>query len=470
MITIPDISTPIPDVNFFPPPPPTLPLQGGLRFKDVAPMICGVVDNGVDADDPRVMVRLNEATKMVLDSMIPVGGMAIVNITAISGILVLPPSMENIIEAHPYDANTQQFGSKDITESWYEIVNNSTYIDPEQDMETPLIDLGLNGNPDDPSDVRRAYFYPGLQPNNAVVQATGAKRYLPVENKEDYLIVQNIEALKMLILSIERNENSAPEEAVKYRQQAMELLQSEVKKHMLDPRNYAFRKSNYLRDIQTFAVSTFGWTRAMVALDITEALRSAKSKLTWDIMQGERRLMERGTWKDTIVNLTATVVGGFIYMPANVEAIYAISLNGMPIPVRSQFFQQLENGPGGFPCSPMVIDQGDIKQPGFASPRRKYKLVADCVEGSCITAVCKLRWMMKEPPDMMTIKNYEAIRLMMTAKFLEEKEDLQNAQVNEQKAIDVMEKELRNYLGGIRHTIHIQTYGFGLGDVGQCML
>jgi hypothetical protein len=28
-----------------------------------------------------------------------------------------------------------------------------------------------------------------------------------------------------------------------------------------------------------------------------------------------------------------------------------------------------------------------------------------------------------------------------------------------------IDKELKNYLAGIRHTVHVQTYGFGLGDV-----
>lgn len=454
-------------LEFFPPPPETRPLQGGLQFQDAAPMICGVVDNGVCADDPRVMVRLNEATKIIMDTMIPVGGMAICNITAIQGVLVLPPTMENAIDARPVDPNTRQFGSKDITESWYEIVSNSAYIDPEQQMETPLIDLGLNGNPADPEDVRRIYFYPGLTPGNAVVTVTGAKRFIPITNDEDYLIVQNIEAIKCIILAIERYENNAPDEAVKYRQMGFEILQGEVKKHLLDPRNYAVRKSNYLQDTVTFPVSSLGWTRAMIALEVDDALRTEKSKLTWGINQAERRLMERGTWKGCIESFTAQVVGGMVYFPQTVESVLAMNLNGAPIPIRSQFFPHLDNGPGEFPAHPMLIDQGDVKQPGFSSPRRKYRLVAPCSDGSCINAVCKLRWIAKEPEDLMTIKNYEAIRLMMVAKFLEEKEDWKNAQVNQQMALDILDKELRNYLGGIRHTVHIQTYGFGLGDVGS---
>jgi hypothetical protein len=451
----------------FPPPPEVFPRQGGIQFRDAAPMICGVVDNGVCADDPRVMVRLNEATKIVLDNMIPVGGMIIVNITAQEGLLICPPQMENIIEVHPVQAATKVFGSSDTAQSWYEVVSNSAYLDPSSSMDNPLTDLGLNSDPQNPKDIRRIYFYPGLEPQDAVLQCTGAKRYQPVTSGEDYLIVQNIEAIKCIILSVERYENNAIEQAQAYRKEGLDLLQAEVKKHIFDPRNYMFRKQGYRQDLITFTTGTLGWTRAQIALDIPEGLRVSKFDLTWAIQQGERRIMERGTWKDTVVIIEATVVGGKIYFPTNVEGVHAIDLNGRPIPIRSQYFQHLDNGPGQFPASSMLIDQGDQKQPGFHAPRRAYKLIAHCSDGSCISAVCKLRWILKKPEDMMTIKNYEAIRLMTQARFQEEAKDTQNAQVNMQMAFDIMDKELRNYLGGIRHTVHIQTEGFGLGDVGD---
>ena len=465
MITIPEI------IDGFPEPPSILPLVGGLQFRDAAPMICGVVDNGVGEDDPRVLVRLNEATKIVLDHLIPVGGMMITNITPLAdGILVCPPQMENIIEAHPSTPGVKVFGNGDDVQSWYEVVSNSAYLDPVSAMDNPLIDLGLNGNPDDPKDVRRVYQYPGLNSSTSPIQCTGAKRYIPITNDEDYLIVQNIEALKCIILSIERYENNAIEQAQAYRKEGLDLLQAEVKKHILDPRNYMFRKAGYLEDISFYPQNSLGWIRGQIALDLPEALRMGKRDLTWSILQAERRIMERGTWKDTIVTLRANVVGGSIYFPASVEGVYALSLNGAPVPVRSQYFQYLENGPGDFPCHPMLVDEGDQKQPGFAAPRRKYKLVADCTEGSCISAVCKLRWVLKQPGDMMTIKNYEALRLMMTAKFMEENpQTLQLAPANQQMAFDIMEKELRNYLGGIKHTVAIQTYGFGLSDVGRTL-
>jgi hypothetical protein len=210
-----------------------------------------------------------------------------------------------------------------------------------------------------------------------------------------------------------------------------------------------------------------GWMRAQIALDLPQALRTGKFDLTWSLNQAERRLMERGTWKDCIVEIQADVVGGLVYFPLHVQTVLAVDLDGSPIPIRSQFFQHLDNGPGMFPASPMLIDQGDEYFPGNKTTRRKYKLIADCRNGQCINAVCKLRWLEKKPQDRMVIKNYEALRLMMTAKFTEEGRNAQNAQLNEQMAIDILDKELRAYLGGIRHTVHIQTYGFGMSDVGN---
>jgi hypothetical protein len=472
-----------------PPPPPPFPppialISGGLRYRDAAPLICGVVDNGVCSDDPRVLKRLNEATKMVLDYMIPVGGQATYDIltTAVNGtnvttlpiqndpvirdsVVLLPPELENAIEVVVMGTASVR-GNTDITEGWYEIVNNSTYLDPAQQHDNPLVDAGLVQDDRNPDLLRRKYIYPGLAPG-ATVRVTGAKRYLPITENDDYLIVQNIEALKLLILSIERNENAAPDEAPKYRQQSFELLQAEVKKHLMDPRNYMRRKSEYQNDVVNFSENTLGWTRANIALDLDAALRTGKSDLTWSINQIERRMMQNAHYKDTIVLLRAEVVGGEVYFPLNVGSVLAVDLNGGPIPIRSEFFEYMDNGPGMFATHPMLVDQGEVFFEGSKKFRRKYKLVADCDNGQCLSAVCKLRWIPKKPEDMMVIKNYEATRLMMTAKFLEEQEKWQDAVANQRQAFALLDKELQDYLAGIRHTLHVQTYGFGLGDLRQ---
>lgn len=443
------------------------PAQGGISFKDAAPLIAGVVENGVCPDDPRVLKRLNEATKIILDTLIPVGGMQTANVAAYQTLLALPPTMENAIEAVALGNNTSVRGDKDIVQSWYEIVNNSTYLDPLQQHDNPLIDHGLwpKGSGADASILVRVYEYPGLEPQNATVAVTGAKRYVPLTGDHDFLIVQNIEALKLMILSIERNENSMPDEAQKYRQQSLELLQAEVKKHILDPRNYMRRKSQYYDETFSFPEGTMGWTRANIALDVEEALKSGRQDLIWSINQMERRVMQSGIWKDMVVTIETKVTGGMVYFPVNVEAVLAADLSGRPIPIRSQFFQKLDNGPGAFPIHNMLIDQGNERV--GASVRRKYKLIANCTENQRLSAVCLLKFVTKKPEDYLTIKNYEVMRLMMTSKFLEEKEDWKNAQTNQQTAFQLLQKELQNYLAGTRFTVHVQTAGFGLGDVGN---
>lgn len=443
------------------------PTRGGITFRDAAPMLCGVVDNGVCADDPRVMVRTNEATKIVLDTMIPVGGMATAEIAAIDTFIYLPPELENVIEAYPIAESTKVYGKKDIRQGWYEIVNNSVYLDPAQHHDNPLVDWGMWPDQNDPSVLRRHYEYPGLQPTNAIVRVTGAKRFIPITSEDDYLIVQNIEALKCIILSVERYENNAPDEAVKFRQTGLELLQAEVKKHILDPRNYMRRKAEYQKDLTIFAEHTMGYIRAQIALDVEAALKTGKQDLTWALQQAECRIMKRATYKDTIIEFRAEVTDGYIYFPKNVGSVLAIDLNGAPIPIRSQFFEYLDNGPGMNGGHPMLVDEGDHYFPGTKSLRRKYRLQACYNQTHCISTICKLRWLLKEPTDLMVIKNYEALRLMVTAKFLEESQQWNEAQANQNQAFDLMDKELRDFLAGIRHTVHIQTYGFGLGDVGR---
>ena len=246
----------------------------------------------------------------------------------------------------------------------------------------------------------------------------------------------------------------------------MELLQAEVKSYIMDPRNDLARNSAYFNDLVEFPENSMGWMRAQLATDVDDFLKMAKSDLTWALLSAERRIMQKAIFKDCIVQIQTDVVGGIVYFPLFVQTVLAVDLDGAPIPVRSQFFEHLDNGPGMFACNGMLVDQGDEYFPGSRTTRRKYKLIANCDTTQCLNAVCKLRWLQKEPSDMMVIKNYEALRLMVQAKLLEQKEDWKNAQANQGQAFEILEKELRDYLGGIRHTVHVQTMGFGLADVG----
>jgi hypothetical protein len=198
-------------------------MAGGITYGSVKNELATVVANGVGGANARVLGRVNEATRALLEELIPVNGMAIYDVVATteSGkqVLLLPKELENAIEVEVL-SGAQVNGQTDVTQGW-NLVTNFTYVDPASAHDNPLIDLGLVPDNVDPTILRRKYIYPGLAAG-ATVRVTGAKRYVPITADGDYLIVQNIRALKLAILSIERDENNALQEGEGYLQKAIQ--------------------------------------------------------------------------------------------------------------------------------------------------------------------------------------------------------------------------------------------------------
>lgn len=438
-------------------------MSGGLRFLDVKDVLSVVVENGIDPDDPRVMTRTNEAILAILCEIIPVNSMLTADVVADDTIVLLPKEMEAAYEVHVLD-NAMVRGQTDVTQGFYNIVNQFVYVDPNMAMDNPMVDQGLVPDGSDPSILRRQYDFPGLTPG-ATVRVTGPKRYVPITLGTDYLIVQNPLALKDMINSIEARENrNDPQGAEAYHKACIDRLQAEVKKHMLDPINSMFRKSAYEDDMANFVQDTMGWTRARIALEVPGAMMQGKRQLTRMLEMAEMRLMEKGTWRGTIQQYTASVVGGYIYFPREVLSVLAVDVCGQPIDIRSEFFEYAENGPGMCGCG-MLIDQGEDYFPGTKDLRRLYKLKGGTT-AETISAICKLKWIAKQPSDRMTIQNHESLRLMVAAIVAEKQEDWQNAAMNQAAAVQVLNDELNDYLRGIKHAPQIETYGFTMGSIG----
>ena len=451
---------------------------GGTTFGSVSEILCQVCDNGITFDDPRVMVRTNEATKIILDNMIPVGGYATYDIQAAGTLLLLPPQLENVIEHQIINGSWS--GQTNILEGFYNIVNPYAYLEPDEYRGLVLVDQGLVPDPVDPTILRRQYNYPGLQPN-AIVRVTGAKRYQPITQNSDYLIVQNVEALKRMIISIERFENNDPEGGQKYQQMSLELLQAEAKKHMLDPMQHSYRLNAFDLVIANTPPESFANTAALLAREVPGVVWHGFDSIGYLLTIAERRLFEKGLYKGTLTKVDAYVQGGYVYFPPSVQTVLAVEMsNAEPLDIRSTFIEYMKNGPAKLSVHRVLIDRGEQYFPSDGTKRRKYKLVADQLNADILSTICKLRWVGKQTVDQMQIKNYEALRLMFIAvkdehdaaymrkqlKFQEAQALEQTALQNEKKAVEVLDKELREYLGGVQHQLRVQTYGFSLGDVG----
>jgi hypothetical protein len=256
-----------------------------LTFGDVKEQLALVTDNGVGTTDPRVMVRANEAIKALMDEGIWVGSMMTVTLSVSSPIFSLPPEMENVIEARQLD------GARDVRDSFYEVINRNVYIDPTLQHDNSLIDRGeivLSGNR------VRQYEWPQLDfvHGFAAIRLTGLKRWLPITQDSDILLIQNVRAIKLMILSIEKGENRNWTDAKDYLGAARDLLTSEVKRYMLDPSNALERNADYQQDLATYAEGTLGNTRAKLALELQSLRLRGKTEIGYLINKSVQMLVD----------------------------------------------------------------------------------------------------------------------------------------------------------------------------------
>lgn len=264
---------------------------GGLQWSDVKADIATVVANGQCGDDSRVIMRANEATKILIDEGIWVNAMATYDVIAVGTELLLPKQLENAIEVEVLN-DAQVRNQLDVTQGW-QLVSNFSYVSPESAHDNPLVDLFLHPDPQDSTILRRKYDYPGLQAG-ATVRVTGAKRFVPITSDDDYLIIQNIPALKQEILAreyLERGSQYAAD-AKAYHEMAVAALQAEVKKHMLDPTNSLKRKASYQKDLTDFAEGTLGRTRARLALELPGLQNKGKSDITYLVNRAVQMLVD----------------------------------------------------------------------------------------------------------------------------------------------------------------------------------
>lgn len=432
--------------------------SGGITYGAAKAMLASVTENGISSDDPRVKNRADEAQKEILDSTLPVNSMMTADVVASGTTILLPKEMENAIFVEVL-GNATVNGQTDVTNGWYQIVNQFAYVDPSMAHDLPLVDEFLQPDPNDDTVLRRQYDFPGLTPNSTV-RVTGAKRWLPIENDSTFLIVQNVPALKEMIQAIEYAENNDAQNADLFRKRCLERLQSEVKKHQLDPINSIKRKAAYEADMVNYTKDTFGWTRARLAFELPEGLSMGKSELSRILEQAEMRLMDKGQWVGTLQEYDAQVTGGLILAPREVETIISVSLCNQPIDLKSIFFRYHKHGNHGWAgCTPELRDEGEVTDSaGFQ--RKQYRLTANPTKSETIKFVAKRRWLKKQPSDLMIVRNFEAIRMMCMAILFQKQEKYQEAGASEQLAIMEADKQLSEYLSG-QALISMVDFNFG---------
>lgn len=274
----------------------TVTTPGGITFGVARPTLSLVADNGVDPIDVRVMRRTNEAIQELLLStdprtngpLIPVGCMASYFVTAdTDGNILLPPQLENALSYFIVPPGNA-YGDSDTSQGWYSLLNPATYVDPYMVHDNPLIDYGLVPDPSNPTVLRRRFGYNGATPL-AVVAVTGKKRYIPITSDADYLIIQNVPALKMMIQAIERREaRNGLADGQAYKAEAIKMLSDEIVNHLMDANDSLRRSGDYRKDLQTLPVNSYGYARARLAFEIPGMMQMGRREIGFFLNQAVR--------------------------------------------------------------------------------------------------------------------------------------------------------------------------------------
>jgi hypothetical protein len=137
-----------------------------------------------------------------------------------------------------------------------------------------------------------------------------------------------------------------------------------------------------------------------------------------------------------------------------------------PVNIFDRNFDFHENGPGYNTRDSdgwnVLIDRGEV----YANNawHRKY-FIRDATAPECIEVLAKKRWKSKnQDSDLMDIRNYQAIKEMAFS-LQAAKDKPEVAAYHEQKAINILKKELSEMRGGARATVRVQAEGFAAGEI-----
>jgi len=408
------------------------------------------VDNGVCPTDSRVVARINEAQRRLHSVRAWLGVLARYSVTVSSGQFTLPASTGNI-------STVAGFGLESATRVATTTATAGFLTNGVQAFLTDTGDvLPLNFVPS--STDFRTYAIEGTAP--ARVEVTGKLNYVPAVADTDLLVIDDVDALKLMILAIYREENNQLELAQTLENKAVERLTVKTDRSI-----EAARRVNYQTTQASTIPNSLGDMRAKLALDLLDGLVVSDAELVNLLNNAEESLFARGCWYGTIehyrVNITNT---NEILLPNSVGTILGVTMANQPVSIFDQRFDYHENGPGyqqkdssGYN---MLIDRGEVY---YNNEWRRRFFVRDTNGNECVDILAKKRWKPKlRDSDKMDIRNYPAVKEMVLS--LREKEP-EKVSFYENKAVFLLQKELTEMRGGARNQLRVQMSNFAFGDI-----
>jgi aryl carrier-like protein len=294
------------------------------------------------------------------------------------------------------------------------------------------------------------------------VEITGKLNYVPALNPTDLLVIQDLDALKLMILALWREQGGQLDVAKGFIDQAVERLTIKT-----DRAIEAARRVNFQTQVSSSNPDSLGEYRARLALDLSDGIKIGDAELVRRINEAEETIFARGRWYGTLERYRFSVTEtNEILVPSSIGTILYVSMGDKPVYVFDRNYDFHENGRGFNERDSagvnLLIDRGET----FANNawHRKY-FIRDSGKPECVEVLAKKRWFPKNlDSDFMDIRNYQAIKeMVMSIQAAKDKPEV--AKFYEDRCISLLQKQLSEMRGGARSTIQVQMPAFAAGEI-----
>ena len=227
-------------------------------------LLAPYVDNGVCSSDSRVILKINEAQRRLHSQRTWLGVLARFSVAVVNNQFTLPPSLASISTYAGFGLESANRVTSTTAQQGFITNSVQAYLCDSGDV------VNLNFVPTS-SDLR-TYLIEGTAP--AFVEVTGKLNYRPASLDTDLLVIDDVDALKLMILAIFREENNQLDMAQTLENKAIERLTTKLEMAL-----ESARRLNYQTRRSSFAYGTLGYVRSKLALDIHQGLRMDDQKL-----------------------------------------------------------------------------------------------------------------------------------------------------------------------------------------------
>jgi len=252
-----------------------------MTLGDIRSEIARVVDNGVPSTDTRVVQRVNQAQRRLHAIRAWVGVLAKYKVDLVNNIFTLPSQLESVHHVAAYSGAGLAAGNVLLSDD----VNAFVHLDGNL---IPLVYQPIGSTANE----IKYQVDPSLGLSIASVVVTGKKKFTEATQDSDTLIVGDLEALKLMVMALWREENNQVDLATALQNKAVEHLV-----YKTDMAVEVARRLAYQSRLSTATLGTMGFVRSRLALDLEFGLKVDDAKLfdyvnkAQDLLISKKRLL-----------------------------------------------------------------------------------------------------------------------------------------------------------------------------------